>query len=132
LKWPICRGILRALLLDKEKGVCYSGDAFGSGMVWLQVKPILPMSVYAGSCLRMKQIMESENINEIYCGHYPYVKKTYDINYITSMLDLANDLMEGNAPEPEPFNIKVSIGSNDPLIVTRREVSIVYDRDYIK
>ena len=34
------------VLLDRAQGDCYSGDAFGSGEVWLQCVPMLPIEVF--------------------------------------------------------------------------------------
>jgi hypothetical protein len=33
---------------------------------------------------KMEKLME-EGITKIYCGHYPYVKETYDKSYITEI-----------------------------------------------
>ena len=62
------------VLIDKETGSCYTGDAFGSGQVWLQLRPYAPMSTYIASCDRMIKLME-EGISELYCGHYFYLKR---------------------------------------------------------
>lgn len=34
------------VLLDREQGDCYSGDAFGSGEVWLQCVPMSPIETF--------------------------------------------------------------------------------------
>lgn len=120
------------VLVDTQAGSCYTGDAFGSGMVWLQLEPYTPMSTYIESCKKMEQIMEDKNITRIYCGHYPYVKKAFDKSYIVDMRLLAEDLLNGTAPEAKPFEMKASIGAKNPMIVTSGEVSIVYDPERIK
>lgn len=119
------------VLLDKQAGVCYSGDAFGSGQVWLQLKPYAPMQTYVNSCKKMEKLMD-EGIAKIYCGHFPYVKKAYNKQYITEMRQLAEAIINGTAPEAKPHPQKVSIGSQDPLMVTLGEATIVYDADHIK
>jgi glyoxylase-like metal-dependent hydrolase (beta-lactamase superfamily II) len=119
------------VLLDKQAGICYSGDAFGSGQVWLQLQPYAPMQTYVNSCKKMEKLVD-EGITKIYCGHYPYVKKAYSKQYITEMRQLAEAIINGTAPEAKPHPQKVSIGSQNPLMVTLGEATIVYDAEQIK
>lgn len=119
------------VVLDRKAGNCYSGDAFGSGQVWLQLKPYSPMKTYIESCAKMEKLMD-EGITKIYCGHYPYVKGTYDKNYITEMRTLAEQLVNGTAPKAVPHPQKVSIGSANPLMVTLGGATIVFDQEHIK
>jgi hydroxyacylglutathione hydrolase len=117
------------VLLDRKAGNCYSGDAFGSNHVWLQLKPLSPMQTYLNSCIKMEKLMDS-GITKIYCGHYPYVKKAFDKSYIVSMRQLAEGLINGTAPEAQPYNQKV--GCANPMCVNSGEATIVYDPDYLK
>ena len=73
-----------------------------------------------------------KGISKIYCGHYPYVKKTYDKFYITDMRKLAEELDKGTAPEGKPYPIKVWIGGDNPMITTLSSASIVYDPAFLK
>ena len=73
-----------------------------------------------------------EGITKIYCGHYPYVKKAYDKSYITSMRELAESLENGTAKNAKPFDRKVSIGADHPMIATSGMASIVYDPAHLK
>ncbi len=118
------------VLLDRAAGTCYSGDSFGSGQVWLQLKPSAPMKTYLASCNKMLKLMDN-GITKIYCGHYPYVKKAYDKSYIQSMLQLAEAIDNGKAPDPKPYPNRVSIGGAHPMIATMGEASIVYDTDFV-
>lgn len=120
------------VLVDKQAGNCYTGDAFGSGMVWLHLEPYTNISTYVESCEKMEQIMEEESITKIYCGHYPYVKKAFDKSYIADMHLLAKDLLNGTAPEAKPFQMKLSIGAKNPMIVTSGQASIVFDPERVK
>ncbi len=119
------------VLLDWSTGNCFSGDAFGSGLVWLQLKPSAPIKTYIESCKKMEALMD-KGISKIYCGHYPYVKKTYDKFYITDMRKLAEELDKGTAPEGKPYPIKVWIGGDNPMITTLGSASIVYDPAFLK
>ena len=119
------------VLLDREAGDCYSGDAFGSGLVWLQLEPYSPMSTYIASLEKMEAIMEG-GISRIWCGHYPYVKKAFDRSYITAMRNLAVALEAGTSTGAEPYPVKAGIGCEKPMIVTDGTVSIVYDPEHIK
>lgn len=119
------------VLNDMQSGICYSGDAFGSGMVWLQLNPFSTMKTYSNSCARMEKLM-NQGISKIYCGHYPYVKKAYDKSYIVAMRKLAEAIDDGKVTDAKPFEMKVSIGSDNPMIISDGTVSIVYDPDHIK
>ena len=118
------------VLLDRAAGNCYSGDAFGSGQVWMQLLPHVSMATYAESCRTMEALMD-KGITKIYCGHYPYVKKAYDKTYITEMRQLAERLSKGTAPEGKPYPTKVGIGTQNPMITTIGSASIVYDPEKI-
>src|SRR5450759_1311653 len=117
------------VLLDRKAGICYSGDAFGSNHVWLQLKPLSPIQTYVNSCLKMEKLMDS-GITKIYCGHYPYMKKPYDKSYITTMRQLAEALVNGTAPEAQPYPTKA--GCANPMSVTSGPATIVFDPDNLK
>lgn len=119
------------VILDRKEGNCFSGDAFGSGQVWLQLRPFSPIKTYISSLKKMEKLMD-EGITKIYCGHYPYVKQAYDKSYIVAMRTLAESLENGTAPEAKPFSQKVSIGADNPMIVTNGPASIVYDPEHLK
>jgi len=127
----LIEGDEKALLIDDQTGSCFSGDAFGSGHVWLQLKPYAPMQSYINSLKKMTVVMD-KGITKLYCGHYPYIKKTLGKDYILAMLDLAQSLDNGTAPPSKPFDIKVSIGCENPMIVSKGPVSIVYDPEHLK
>jgi glyoxylase-like metal-dependent hydrolase (beta-lactamase superfamily II) len=88
------------------------------------------MQTYINSCKKMEKLMD-EGITKIYCGHYPYVKKAYNKQYITEMRQLAESIVEGTAPEAKPHPQKVSIGSEHPMMVNLGEATIVYDPEHI-
>jgi len=119
------------VLIDRKTGNCYSGDAFGSGQVWLQLKPLSPMQTYIESCKKMENLMDN-GITKIYCGHYPYVKKAYNKKYITEMRTLAEALVNGNAPKATPHHQKVSIACENPMMTTLGGATIVFDPEHIK
>jgi hydroxyacylglutathione hydrolase len=118
------------VLVDKETGSCYTGDAFGSGQVWLQLRPYAPMSTYIASCERMIELME-EGIQELYCGHYFYLKSALDKSHMIKMRDLAISIKDGTVADLQPFNTKVAIGCEHPMIATCDNVAIVYDPDHV-
>ncbi len=120
------------VLLDWDSKNCYSGDAFGSGQVWLQVKPVSPISTYLASTKKMEKYMD-KGIERIYCGHYPYTEIAYNIDYIVNMQHLAEEMLNGNAlKNAKPFPQPVSIGIDNPKIVVGQNVMIVYDPENIK
>ena len=72
-----------------------------------------------------------EGIEKIYCGHYFYIKKAFDKNHMLKMRDLAMSIKEGTVVNPQPFNRKVSIGFDNPLIATSGDIGIVYDPEHV-
>jgi glyoxylase-like metal-dependent hydrolase (beta-lactamase superfamily II) len=119
------------VLLDKKAGSCYSGDAFGSGQVWLQLRPFATMKTCINSCKKMEKLM-AEGITKIYCGHYPHVKKALTLDYLLSIRKLAESLDNGTDKSAIPFTTKVSIGCDNPMISTNGPARIVYDPEHIK
>ncbi|MCB8994977.1 MAG: MBL fold metallo-hydrolase [Bacteroidales bacterium] len=119
------------VLLDRQAKSCFSGDAFGSGQVWLQLRPNLPMQTYVNSCNKMIAVMDN-GIDSIYCGHYPYTKSALDKEYIISMKNIASALINGNESNIEPYPVKVSIGCDNPMIATEGKAAIVFDPEHIK
>jgi glyoxylase-like metal-dependent hydrolase (beta-lactamase superfamily II) len=118
------------VLFDKKAGNCYSGDAFGSGQVWLQLKPYAPIKTYINSCEEMEKFMEN-GITKIYCGHYPYTKKAFDKSYMDSMLKIAKALDNGTETGAKPYPTIVG-ECKDPMMATDGEANIVYAPDHLK
>lgn len=119
------------VLLDRKSSNCFSGDAFGSGLVWLQLRPTAPIKTYINSCNQMQALMDA-GINNIYCGHYPHLNTALHKEYISDMRTLAEALETGTAPEAKEYAIKASIGCENPMIVTLGKASIVFDPDHLK
>ena len=59
------------------------------------------------------------------------MKKAYDKAYITEMRQVAEALINGTAPEAKPHPQKVSIGCENPMMVTMGGATIVYDPEKI-
>lgn len=119
------------VLLDKENGDCYSGDAFGSGQVWLQTIPHTPMSVYYDSCVRMEKIMNDTGISRIYCGHYPYLKKALDLNYLIESKDLAKRISDGEDVGAVYYPYTFDKENKNIVIAKNGFAMIVYDSSNI-
>ncbi len=119
------------ILLDRPAHSAYTGDAFGSGQVWLQLKPFAPMKDYTAACNKMLKIMET-GIDSIYCGHYPYLKSALNRDYITAMRDLSVSIDNGTATNTKPFETHVWIGGDHPMIASEGKAAIVYDAEHIK
>ena len=92
------------VLLDREQGDCYSGDAFGSGEVWLQCVPMSPIETFYQSCCRMEKLMTDGSISRIWCGHYPYLKNYLSLSYIQTMKKMSRRLADGEQNGARPYN----------------------------
>ncbi len=120
------------ILMDHSINASFTGDAFGSGQVWLQLKPHVPMNDYYASCARMEQLMNGHNITKLYVGHYPYVKRPLDINYILDMKVLAKRLSEGDTTGAKDYpNMGIDIACKNPMIVANGQAMIVFDPENI-
>lgn len=120
------------MLIDRDNGNCYSGDAVGSGQVWLQLKPSSPMKTYIETCKKLEKLMDN-GISKVYCGHYPHVKGALDKSYVTAMRLLAEEIDNGTVQGAEPFPTRIpGLGGDNPMIVRKGQVAIVYDPAFIK
>ena len=119
------------VLFDKADGIAYTGDAFGSGQVWMQLQPHVPMTTYHTSCRRMLKWMDG-GIGKIYCGHYPYLKRALGRDYMERMTSLAKRLSEGNTEgSATAMNINVRPGGKRPMLLADGDAVIVFDPDNI-
>ncbi len=120
------------VLVDKRAGNCFSGDAFGSGQVWLQLKPFSPMAVYIESCKKMIEIMNN-GVSRIYCGHYPYIKSALSQSYMDDMYNLAVMIDKGTEPEPRPHPFRnPDVCADNPMMTTLGQATIVYDPEVMR
>lgn len=90
-------------LVDKTAGIAFTGDAFGSGALWLQVEPQTRFDVFAGSCARMIKLMDSEGIERLYVGHYPYLKRPLGMDYMLDVAVNARRIDRGDTAESTLF-----------------------------
>lgn len=90
-------------LIDTEAGLAFTGDAFGSGALWLQVDPLARMDDFAHSCARMIEIMDSEGVEKLYVGHYPYLKRALGMDYMLDVAVNARLIDRGDTAASTPF-----------------------------
>jgi glyoxylase-like metal-dependent hydrolase (beta-lactamase superfamily II) len=122
------------VLFDKNISAAYTGDAFGSGQVWLQLRPHVPMKTYYESCARMEELMREQGITKLYVGHYPFLKRALDLSYLIDMKNLAKRLSAGDTSGSQPYKMPFSggdIACPKPASVTEGEATIVYDSEKI-
>lgn len=118
-------------LIDKGRGDAYTGDSFGSGSLWLQCEPVMPVNVFLQSCDRFKSKMAEDNIREIWCGHYPYRKSSLDLQYIKTIERIAARLANNDQSGSEPFTHPVIATPPTARKLTVDGCTIVYDSAFI-
>ena len=119
-------------LVDRSINAAFTGDTFGSGLVWMQLRPHIAMTVYHESCERMEKLMREQNLTKLYVGHYPHVNRILNLDYIIGMKDLAKQLSEGNTTGAKDYsNQGVSISCAKPMIASNSVTSIVFDSENI-
>jgi len=120
------------VLVDRSINAAFTGDTFGSGQVWMQLRPHVPMTVYYQSCARMEQLMKEQNITKLYVGHYPHLKRALGMSYLAAMKDLAKRLSEGDTSGAEEYPMRgIDIAAAKSMIVRNGEAMIVYDSENI-
>ena len=119
------------VLLDRAQGDCYSGDAFGSGEVWLQCVPMLPLEVFNQSCRRMEKLMKEDGISKIWCGHYPYLKTYLPLSYIQTMIKLSGRLAVGDQKGYQPYDNPAIPQPPTTRSLSEGMCKIVYDANNI-
>ena len=119
------------VLLDRAQGDCYSGDAFGSGELWLQCVPMLPIEVFNRSCRHMEKLMKEEGISKIWCGHYPYLKTYLPLSYIQTMIKLSQRLAKGDQKGWQPYDNPAIPQPPTTRSISEGMCKIVYDANNI-
>ena len=119
------------VLVDKQAKCCFTGDAFGSGLAWLQIWPIAPMNTFIASCSKMEDLMDN-GIEKLYCGHYFYQNRGLPKEYMLRMKELAISIKNGTVKNAKPYPVKVSISCDNPMEAWNENAGIVFDPDNIK
>lgn len=120
------------VLFNRKTGDSFSGDSYGSGECWLQLRPHLPYEVYLQSCRRMEKLMQRGVVKRLWCGHYPYMKKAYDIDYLHNTIDLATQLVAGDESNSHPYRMPLfNLYKGSARSISKGEATIVYDAELI-
>lgn len=121
------------VFLDEKYRSAFTGDAFGSGHVWLQLQPHIPMSVYQASCTKMLVQMRALGISKLYPGHFAPYGEPFDRTYMDDMIELASKLSRGDEVESKeyPFSKHIDIAAPNTRCVVKGRATLVYDADHI-
>jgi len=119
------------VLFDRAIHAVYAGDAFGSGELWMQLRPHVPMTILYQSCVRMEKLMREQAITKLYLGHYPYLKRAMGMDYLLDMEQLAKQLSEGDESGSQPYTKRPANATAKIAFVQKGEAVIVYDADNI-
>lgn len=105
--------------IDYANSMAFTGDAFGSGQLWMQLLPQVPMCTLIESCGRMIDLMDNKGVSKLYVGHYPYLKRPLDIDYLTDVNITARMIDAGDTSAAAPFG-------TDARILRHGTAEIVY------
>ncbi|MCI8590171.1 MAG: MBL fold metallo-hydrolase [Clostridiales bacterium] len=88
--------------LEEEKKL-FTGDAIGSGALWMQLKESSPLIDYIKELRRLASFLSDQGTVSIYPGHscqiVPYLQTGQDyldIAYVNSLIQLTQDIIAGN------------------------------------
>lgn len=90
-------------LVDYDNHMAFTGDAFGSGQLWMQLAPQMPFDTLIESCGRMTEIMADRGVDKLYVGHYPYLKRPLGIDYLIDVNLAARMIDSGDTAAATPF-----------------------------
>ncbi len=107
------------VFVDYDNGMAFTGDAFGSGQLWMQLAPQVPFSTLIDSCGKMIELMSKKNIDKLYVGHYPYLKRPLGIEYLIDTDINARRIDAGDTSESRPFG-------NDARVMRNGRSEIVF------
>lgn len=108
-------------LVDYDAGIAFTGDAFGSGALWMQIPHHCSFATLSESCGRMIELMSECDVDKIYVGHYPYLKRALDVEYLMDVAVAARRIDKGDTAGSAAF------GSPDGAMVLRQGAAeIVY------
>jgi glyoxylase-like metal-dependent hydrolase (beta-lactamase superfamily II) len=121
------------VVLDEKNKIVFSGDAVGSGQVWLQCVPTSPINVYYNSVCRLEKVMKKGHFTDIYCGHQGWLPSTQKFDYLEIMKRLALRLMDGDQKGSSIFVNPLYNKKDETIrILAEGHVFIVYDATTIK
>lgn len=90
-------------LVDYDNRMAFTGDAFGSGQLWMQLQPQVPFATLAESCGRVIELMAGRGIDRLYVGHYPYLKAPLGLDYLIDVALMARRLDAGDTAGSTEF-----------------------------
>ena len=119
--------------IDTKYRSAFTSDASGSGHVWLQLQPHIPMTTYLASCEKMVGIMRSKGLTKLYVGHFGPYGDPFDYQYMQDMIELAGKLSRGEQVEPKdyPFSKHIDIAAPNTKCLIKNRATLVYDADHI-
>lgn len=91
------------VLVDYDNRMAFTGDAFGSGQLWMQLQPQVSFATLIESCGKMIGIMAGRGVDKLYVGHYPYLKKPLGIDYMTDVDIAARMIDQGDVSSATAF-----------------------------
>lgn len=109
------------VFLDRQNQCLYSGDAIGSGDVWMQLSHSLPLEVYVATVKKMEALLPAYKL--IWYGHEEQLKEKPDpAQYLADMRKAGERILAGERGEPNP-----SGGNSNALVLKNGTARIVYD-----
>lgn len=130
--WLPCHTPGSIVMVNKQSGDCFTGDAIGSWQVWLHLEPYVPMTTSVKSYKRLIGLMEKGEVKYLWCGHYPYVKTYYGIDYLKTLERLAEKASKGNIKGAKPFQMPPSMhAQGNSKFLQEGKVMLVFNADKI-
>ncbi|MDO4319888.1 MAG: MBL fold metallo-hydrolase [Bacteroidales bacterium] len=107
------------VLVDYGNHMAFTGDAFGSGQLWMQLQPQVGFDALVESCGKMIEIMAEHGVDKLYVGHYPYLKKTLGVDYLVDVDIAARMIDQGDDASATHFG-------EDARLLRNGSAEIVY------
>lgn len=110
-------------LVDYDAGLAFTGDAFGSGQLWMQLAPQVSFATLAESCGRIIEIMNEKRITKLYAGHYPFLKRSLGIDYLLDLSVAIRRIDKGDTAS------SIEFGNDGARLIKYGEAEIVFRPD---
>jgi glyoxylase-like metal-dependent hydrolase (beta-lactamase superfamily II) len=112
------------VLLDKKNGLLFTGDAIGSGELWMQVPGARTLKSYLESLGKLEG--RKGEFSKIYVGHM-WIIKPFSPDYLNDVKTAVEKVLNGEL-EGKPYPIGVFGG----LCVTVGSATLVYNADNVR
>jgi glyoxylase-like metal-dependent hydrolase (beta-lactamase superfamily II) len=114
-------------LLDTTKRLLFTGDAIGSGLVWMHITK-LPLEALLDAIQHVKAVQD--RFDGIYVGHFTDVNKVLTMEYVNDLEALVRGIVRGTIPLPTEVDEVAKAQFKlpfDPLVARSGSAAVIFN-----